>query len=57
MSSGHDTKGESNMHFNHVDSTKVNVSSLYLSLMLKSPRNPYIVPQDVVERWLKLCIV
>ena len=28
MSSGHNTKGGSNGHFDHVDPTKVNVSSL-----------------------------
>ena len=28
MSSGHNTKGGSNGHFNHVDPTKVNIYSL-----------------------------
>ena len=28
MSSGHNNKGGLNMHFNHTDPTKVNVSSL-----------------------------
>ena len=31
MSIGHNAKGGSNMHFNHADPTKVNVSSLSLS--------------------------